>query len=689
MSDVVKSRPTSASHKIRDTHLQLDAVIYVRQSANHQMLDHQESTARQYALKDRVLQLGWQEEQVVIIDDDLGISGTGRAERPGFRRLLKLVTEQQVGIVVGLEMSRLARNSKDWSDLFEVCAIFQALLADEDGVFEPNDPNDRLVLGLKGILSEMELHTMKVRLERGRLNKARRGDLFADVPVGFVRDEKGLPQLDPDESARHAVRMFFELFQSVGSSQGLFRYLAEHDLKLPFRQRSRLGSPIEWRVPAMSSVYEMLRHPLYAGCYSFGRKKSYKDPRLKRRGEPKHLPPEQWQVCIQNRYPGYITWEQFERNQQRLSDNCSWKDRTGPVRQGSALLGGIIFCKHCGRRMSPRYTGKDHGFYDCSRHRTVTRGKSCGNHIGSKLLDAVVADKLLEALEPGSVDLSLRVVEDEATRRQQLETLLAQRVQQAVYAAELAERRYKEVDPANRLVARTLERDWNAALQTHQSAAAELEQMRLARPVMLGEEERRRIHDACRDVRELWHSRVTLEQRKQVVRLLLERVEVDVHNDSDRTTVAIHWSGGFESCFDITRNVVRFDQMESYEQLLERTLEMAKAGMRAKEIAPVLAKEGFHSPMSATSISRHMVAKLMNSVPRCIKELRDPDVEENQWQLPELAKRLGVSQKRVKNWVQQGLATAAQRPFGRMWVICADDEELRRLGELASRGCGG
>lgn len=687
MSDAPKARPTWASPKITDGHLQLDAVVYVRQSANHQIQNHQESTARQYALKDRVLHLGWRDEQVLIIDDDLGISGTGRVERPGFRRLLKLVTEQRLGIVVGLEMSRLARNSKDWSDLFEVCAIFGALLADEDAVFEPNDPNDRLVLGLKGIISEMELHTMKVRLERGRLNKAQRGELFADFPVGYVRDDSGLPQLDPDESARHAMRTFFDLFESVGSSQGLFRYLAEHDIKLPFRRRCRLGAPIEWRFPSMSGVYAILRHPLYAGCYGFGRRKAYRDPRLKKRGEPKHLPPEQWQVCIKDRHPSYITWEQYERNQQRLADNCTWKDRAGPVRQGSALLGGIIFCKHCGRRMSPRYSGDDHGYYDCGRHRTIAHGTPCHNNIGSKLLDAIVTEKLLEAIEPGSIDLSLRVVEDEVTRRQQMETLFAHREQQAAYDAELSERRYKEVDPANRLVAGNLERDWNHALVKHQAAVSELEQLRIARPIALGEEERKQIHDACHDLRELWASQATLEQRKQVVRLLFDRVEVDVHNNSNRATVIIHWSGGFQSCFDVTRNVVRFDQMESYEQLLERTLTMAKAGMRAAEIAPVLAKEGFCSPMTGNPISRHMVSKLMNGVPRCIKELRDPDLEEDQWRLPELAERLHVSPKRIKDWVRQGLATAAQRPFGRMWVICADEEELRRLEQLASPRC--
>ena len=236
------SRPaaTFVSAKISEEHLQLGAALYVRQSTSAQLREHQESTARQYALKDRLVAFGWPDDRVIVIDDDLGISGSGHTERPGFRRLLKLVTDQQVGVVLGLEMSRLARNSKDWHDLFEVCAIFHTLIADEDGVFDPQDPNDRLVLGLKGIIAELELHAMKVRLERGRLNKAQRGELFHDVPVGYVLDEQGLPQLDPDESARHVMKIFFDLFESLGSSHALFHHLAQNNIRLPFPTTSAI-----------------------------------------------------------------------------------------------------------------------------------------------------------------------------------------------------------------------------------------------------------------------------------------------------------------------------------------------------------------------------------------------------------------------------------------------------------------
>jgi len=274
---VEKLHAAANPSKVTEEHLQLGAALYVRQSTSAQLREHQESTVRQYALKNRLIGFGWPDERITVIDDDLGTSGCGNADRPGFRRLLKLVTDERVGIVLGLEMSRLARNSKDWNDLFEVCAIFHTLIADEDGVFDPQDPNDRLVLGLKGIIAEMELYTMKVRLERGRLNKAQRGALFHDMPVGYVLDEHGLPRLDPDESARHVMKMFFELFDSLGSSHALFHHLAEHNIKLPFRKtRGGRASEIDWRLAAKTTVYDLLKHPLYAGAYGYGKQTNYR-----------------------------------------------------------------------------------------------------------------------------------------------------------------------------------------------------------------------------------------------------------------------------------------------------------------------------------------------------------------------------------------------------------------------------
>jgi DNA invertase Pin-like site-specific DNA recombinase len=676
------------SPKINDEHLQRSAALYVRQSTSAQLREHQESTARQYGLQDRLAALGWPREQVVVIDDDLGVSGGAGVERSGFRRLLQLVTEQRVGIVMGLEMSRLARNSRDWHDLFEVCGIYQTLIADEDGVFDPQDPNDRLVLGMKGIIAEMELHTMKVRLERGRLNKAQRGELFHDVPVGYVLDEQGLPQLDPDESARHVMTMFFELFETLGSSHALFHHLAEHNIRLPFRENRRdRAAPIAWRLAAKSTVYELLRHPLYAGAYGFGRKKRYPQKSGKTSGK-KFLPPEQWKVLIKDRHPAYITWKQYEANQRRLHDNDSVGDRNGPVRGGSALLAGLVRCAHCGRRMSPNYPKNSYPNYACSRHHTIAHGQPCFSFIRCATLDDFASSKLLEALGPAGVELSLRVIEDEQSRRDQLDTLYRQRVEQARYAADLSERRYRHVDPANRLVAGQLERQWETSLGELDAAAAELDKLRSLQPVKLNDADRENLRGVCTDVARLWHAGATLEDRKQIARLLLQRVDVEVHDNTERVSVRLHWSGGFESVHEITRTVQQFRQLETYEQLIDRVLELTLAGKRTPEVASILEREGYHSPRSGRPISSMMVAKLLLEDACCRRQLTDPPSQADHWRSADLARELGIPEKRLKDWVTRGWATAIQRPFARVWVIYANEQELQRLQSLASSQTG-
>jgi DNA invertase Pin-like site-specific DNA recombinase len=384
------------SSKITDQQLQLGAALYIRQSTSAQLREHQESTARQYALRDRLISLGWASDQIVVLDEDLGISGSGSAERTGFRKLLKLITDQQVGIVMGLEMSRLARNSKDWSDLFEVCAIFHTLIADEDGIFDPVEPNDRLVLGLKGIIAEMELHTMKVRLERGRINKAARGEMFHIVPVGYVLDGRGLPQLDPDESARHAMKLFFELFRTIGSSHGLYSYLAEHNICLPFRENCRdLSAGIDWRIASKTTVYGLLKNPLYAGAYGYCRYKRYPLKTNAKRGL-KHLPPEQWKVLIKDIHQAYITWDEYEKIQKRMRDNDTVGEGRGTPREGSALLAGIVRCSHCGRRLSASYPHRGHPLYGCGRHHTMAGVSPCYSSIRCAILDEFVESKFLK-----------------------------------------------------------------------------------------------------------------------------------------------------------------------------------------------------------------------------------------------------------------------------------------------------
>jgi len=676
--------PRPLSTKISSEHLDRQAILYVRQSTSHQLREHQESTARQYQLTDRLQALGWSLEQITVIDDDLGISGNGSVERPGFQRLLKLVTSQQVGIVLGLEMSRLARNSRDWHDLFEVCAIFKTLIADEDGVFHPHDPNDRLVLGLKGIISEMELHTMKVRLERGRLSKAQRGEIFHSVPVGFVLDDNGLPQLDPDAAARHVMQMFFDLFPSLGSAYALFRYLAEHDIRLPFRDR---GKTIDWRLASKTTVYELLKHPLYAGAYGYGRKKSYTQKQGLNKGA-KYLSPEQWKVFLKDQFPAYISWEQYEANQRRMQQNDSRQGQRGsPPRHGSALLGGMLFCSECGRRLAVSYQSSGRASYHCGRSITVASGAPCKTTIAGRTIDAFIAEKLLEVLQPAAVQLSLQAIEDEHARREQWATLHAHRVEQARYGCDLAQRRYQEVDPSNRLVAATLEQQWEAAMRQLQDATTKHDEHQNSRPVRLADAERTQLQAACENISALWRQSATSAEKKQIVQLLLERVVLEVHNNSDRVSVVIHWSGGFESRHEITRPVMRFDQQETYQELIARALELALAGESSSAIAKVLEAEGYRSPRSNKPVSADMVNKLMLT-PECRRQLCDPILKPGEWRSADLARKIGVSHKKLKDWGTKGWVTVIQRPHGRTWVIFADEGELKRLQQLAESQTG-
>lgn len=672
-----------ASPKIQPHHLDRDAVLYVRQSTPHQLRENQESTARQYQLKHRLYALGWREDQVIVIDEDLGISGSGHAKRDGFRRLIKLVTDQEVGIVLGLEMSRLARNSKDWSDLFEVCAIFDSIIADEDGVFQPNDPNDRLVLGLKGIISEMELHTMKIRLERGRINKAERGELFHDIPVGFVRDEKGLPRLDPDESARHVMETFFRLFESLGSAHALFHYFSEHQLKLPYRCGS--DQKIDWRIPSKTHVYEILKNPLYAGAYSYGKRKNYKKAGKTR--QKKHLPPEQWKVKLLDRFPGYITWQQYLDNQKRLYDNCSNRDRKGPPRSGAALAAGIIFCS-CGRRMSVGYSTDRNGSYYCNRHHTVGNVSSCRCTITCQALDEFVTEKVLQALAPAAIELSMRAIEDESVRRQQLEKQFEHRLQRAQYEVDLASRRYQSVDPTNRHVAATLESQWEIRLADLQSAQQEIDNFRSQHSTHISEQERTSISAACRDIGSLWTNGGTQIARKEITRLMVERVVVSIHENQQRALITLRWSGGYESCHEITRPVSSYEQLDCYEAMIERALQLTLSGVRSPKVASILNQEGFLTPRNRKPLTHDIIIKILNDNTHSRKQLTAPELVKDQWLTTTLAKRLCMREKLLKQWVTRGWVHAIQRPIGRTWVIWANEAELQRLEALVTSQSG-
>jgi len=396
------------------------------------MAEHGESLARQYALRDRAAALGWPSLNVILIDEDLGLSGRGFEERRGFQRLLADVAQDRVGLVLALEMSCLARNSRDWHNLFELCAVRDTLLADDDGIYNPSDINDRLILGMKGIMSEMELHVMKNRLERGRRNKAERGELFHSVPWGYVLLPDGAVELDPDEQVRATVRRLFDTFQKLGSAYAVMRDLRRHEVKLPKRDGS---GRLVWRLATETIVGTALHHPLYAGAYAWGRRQTqtHVDPAGRITLGHQSCPPAEWTVLLHDRIPAYITWDQYLANQRQLLENRNRPETKGMPRGGSALLAGLLFCGRCGRKMQVDYRSTRYGRYSCSRRRIAATDEVCGG-LPARGLDELVTGQVLQALSPAALELSLCAIEHTRQQRQQHESQLRQNLR--VYASQ-------------------------------------------------------------------------------------------------------------------------------------------------------------------------------------------------------------------------------------------------------------
>ena len=434
---------------ISDRHLSLLAIVYVRQSGTQQILDHQESRERQYALADYAAALGWPRERILVIDEDQGRSGRTVEQRPGFQRLLAEVTLGHVGIVLGLEISRLSRSSKDWYHLLEVCAVFGTLLADQDGIYDANDSNDRLVLGLKGTMSEVELTTMRNRLERGKLHKAERGELILTVPCGYLKLPHGEVILDPDEQVRAAVHLVFAKFAELGSFGRVYRYLRQHKIYMGCRvhQGPRRGELV-WRPVSRSLLGRMLHHPLYAGAYAYGRRRV--DPRRTAASGGKvrmrYVPMAEWKVLKRDCLPAYITWESYLANQQRLLENRSWPQAPGVPRAGAALLAGLLACGACGRRMHAGYRTKARPYYECMR-RKLAGSTCCG--LGAAALDDLVGQQVLRALQPAALELSLHALQNIHQERQRLHEHWQQRLERAAQEARRAERQYQAVEPAS------------------------------------------------------------------------------------------------------------------------------------------------------------------------------------------------------------------------------------------------
>jgi hypothetical protein len=564
-----------------------------------------------------------------------------------------------------------------------MCAIFGTLIADEDGVYDGNDPNDRLLLGLKGIMSEMELHIMRNRLERGRDSKAARGELFHAVPMGYVVLPTGEVEFDPDEQARDVMHLVFDKFEKIGSIHGLFHWLIQHDIRLPVRARGgvRKGQ-LEWCRPSIGVLAQVLRHPMYAGAYSYGRRRS--DPKRKFAGSTSRrwVPIEQWKVLLKDHLPAYITWDQFLKNRERIKQNRNRHGSIGTPRSGAALLTGILVCG-CGRVMQPSYHANDTTQYGCRRHQAEATAQRCYG-LAARAIDGLVAQQVLRALEPAALQLSLQAGADVERERQRLDKHWQQRLQRARYDVELAERRYQAVDPDNRLVAAGLEKRWEELLGQQQQLQEEYDRFARAAPQCFGDQDRARITALASDIPALWHAAGTSNaDRKQIIRCLVERVTVHVRCDSELVDVTIRWAGGYESQHEIVRPVVSYAQLSDYERLLDRVADLRQAGHTATEIAAALNDEGFHPPKAAHGFTGKNVRELLKrrgllSNERAHQEL----LHEHEWWLMDLARELKMSHLKLRDWATRGWLHSRRTPVQGYWILWADQDEVCRLRRL-------
>jgi DNA invertase Pin-like site-specific DNA recombinase len=674
--------------KIRDRHLDRLAVVYVRQSSPQQVLEHRESRERQYALARHARALGWPEERVLIIDEDQGQSGKSAAHRLGYQRLVAELTMDHVGLVLGLEMSRLSRSSKDWHHLLEACALFGTLLADQDGVYDPNDSNDRLLLGLKGTMSEYEQFTMRNRLDRGRIHKAERGELFPNVPLGYAKLPSGEVGLDPDEQARSVVQLIFDKFDELGSLWGLFHYLVRHGIRLGIRPHHgpRRGQ-LEWRRPSLPTLRDVLRNPIYAGAYAYGRRPC--DPRRKTAGSgrpvQRSVPMSEWKVLIRDRVAGYITWERYLANQERLRQNRSRPDTTGVPRNGAALLTGLLVCGTCGRRLSASYQGQGRARYSCVRHLHEAKEQVCYG-LKAAAIDDLVSRQVLRALEPAALELSLQAIDGIQQERGRLHRHWEQQLERARYESERAERQYQAVEPENRLVARTLEQRWEGSLRDQRHLEDEYDRFLQAQPARLSEAERARILALSGDIPALWTAPgTTASDRKEIVRLLVERVVVHVRNDSEYADAVIHWRGGFSSRHEVVRPVRVYAQLRDHDRLVGRIAESRRAGRTASQVAEELNREGFRTPRGRGDYTPELVRRLLSRYGLTGEAIHAAQLGPDEWWLPDLAGELQVSEIKLREWVVKGWALARKTSGQGRWVVWVDAEERRRLIELKVR----
>lgn len=670
---------------IQSSHLARLAMIYVRQSTTKQLALHQESTRRQYQLTETAQRLGWPQPRIQVIDDDLGLSGTSSTQRTGFQRLVAAISLGEVGLVLVTELSRLSRLNSDWHRVIELCAVFETLIADEDGLYDPRDPNDRLVLGLKGTLFSAELHILRARMRGGLLNKARRGALALRLPVGYRRLGDGSVVQDPDAQVRSTLQTLFEQFTLLTSARAVQRYFIEHQLQMPrYVQSGPDAGRLYWVSPTYQMIQQVLTNPAYAGIFVYGRR-----IQQVRAGDPPQIALhrvllEEWQIVLANIYPAYIPEARYYSNREQLRANMYnfAKRRLGAPRQGAGLLVGMLICGQCGRRMTPSY-GSAHHAYLCRRAQVIEHGALCQS-FPQRYLDQAIEELFFAALQPARLQTMLSALDAMEQERQRLDAHWRLKLERARYAVQLAQRQYDAVDPDNRLVARELEKRWNTALEELQTLEQEYQAAQRTELAPLSAAEQQAVNHLADDLPAVWTAETTsAADRKRMLRLAMTEVSVRVVGVSPRTAeVNILWSGGVTTAHTVVCPRQGWQSMTDA-ALVARIGELAQR-MPDHQIAEELNAEGVRTQTGKEWTYRRVqsVRKQHQIATACPLDPTGGGVRgDGRMGVAEAARQLGVSRSLVHVWIEQGVLLSEQRTaLSYRWVQLSEQDQARLDG---------
>ena len=638
------------SELVTPVHLARKAIIYVRQSTPHQMLSNQESLRLQYALEQRALNLGWRPDDVDIIDADLGLTGASAEHREGFKDLISRVTLGQVGIILSYEVTRLSRNCSDWYPLLDLCGYKNCLIADRDGIYDPGSPNGRLLLGIKGQLSEMELHTIRARMTAGLLNKAKRGDLALQLPVGLVRDDSDKVLKDPNLEVQERIDLVFTNFLQRKSACKVLRFFNEHDLLLP--RRDRFGDLV-WKRPTAAAILSTLKNPAYAGAFVYGRTRTTRGPSGK--ATQKRLPMEEWRICVKDKYPPYIDWETFEKIQSMLRDNYAEYDRNksrGIPRPGAALLHGIVYCGECGHKMVVQYKGSPR--YICNYLRQQYGIPVC-QYIPADAVDACAVEAFFQALSPIELDVYARAVAAQTEADERIDRAHCQQLKRLQYEAALAQRQFNRVDPDNRLVAAELERRWEAAL-SQLKHAEETHTLRQQNPVVLpalSPDLQAAFTAIGHKLPDVW-SQLSHQTKKALLRCLIDKVVIH-RLARDSVQVRIVWKGGDTTTRQVPIPVGSFTELSTADEMKKIILDLSRRGKTDEEIADHLTNLGHRSPMDTQRVllSTVKIVRLKHGIFQK-RSQSHPRRVEGYLTVPQIAKALDISPYWVYDRINNG-----------------------------------